>query len=155
MRVSGKEMWVGCAIVAALVMGIVVGLTLHPGTAEAQAARTISGASGIFFNYIKPEATADFEQVMRKVGDALQQSDNPDRQQQAQGWKVYRVQESGPNGSVIYAWFLDPAVSGADYAVSQILNEAFPAEVQALYETYSASFSGGQAIMNLDLVVDF
>ena len=52
-------------------------------------------------------------------------------------------------------WFVDPTVSGADYAVSQILNEAFPAEVQALYEAFSNSFAGGQAMVNLDLVVGF
>ncbi len=155
MRVCDRQVWVGFAIIAALVTGVVVGTTFHPGTAEAQASRTLSGGSGIFFNYIKPGATADFEAVMRKVGEALEQSDNPDRKRQAQGWKVYRVKESGPNNSVIYAWFLEPAVSGADYAVSQILNEAFPAEVQALYETYSESFSAGQAIMNLDLLIEF
>ena len=52
-------------------------------------------------------------------------------------------------------WFIDPAVSGADYAVAQILNEAFPADVQALYETFNSSFAGGQSMVNLDLVLDF
>ena len=155
MRVCSRQMWVGCAIVAALVTGIVVGMTLHPSTAEAQASRTFSGGSGMMLNYIKADSTNDFEGVMRKLGEALQQSDNADRNQQAQGWKIYRATEPGPNNSVLYVWFIDPTVSGADYAVSQILNEAFPAEVQALYDTFSNSFAGGQSMVNLDLVVDF
>ena len=70
--------------------------------------------------------------------------------------KVYKAREAGPGGSTLYVWFLDPAVSGADYAVAQILNEAFPAEVQGLYETFNGSFAPGQqAMINLDLVLDF
>ena len=109
----------------------------------------------MMLNYIKPESTGDFESVMQKLGEALQQSENADRGRQAQGWKIYKAQEPGPNNSVLYVWFIDPTVSGADYAVSQILNEAFPGEVQALYETFSTSFAGGQSMVNLDLVVDF
>ena len=106
-------------------------------------------------NYIKADATQDFEGVMQKVAEALQASENAERRQQAESWKVYRAQEPGQGGSVLYVWFIDPAVSGADYAVSQILNEAFPGEVQQLYEQFSASFAGGQAMVNLDLVSGF
>ena len=56
---------------------------------------------------------------------------------------------------MLYVWFIDPTVSGADYAVSQILNEAFPTEVQMLYEQFSESFAAGQSMVNLDLVASF
>ena len=93
---------------------------------------------------------------MRRVGEALQTSDDAERTQQAKGWKVYRAQEPGPNDAVLYVWYLDPTVPAADYAVSQILSEAFPAEVQTLYEEYSGAFTaGGQLLINLDPVVDF
>ncbi len=150
-----RHVGVGCAIIATLVTGIVMGMTFHLDTAEAQASRSFSGGTGLIMNYVKPDATEDFEAVMRKLGDALHQSDNPERVRQAEGWKIYRAQEPGPSNSVLYVWFVDPTVSGADYAVSQILNEAFPAEVQALYEAFSNSFAGGQAMVNLDLVVGF
>ena len=48
--------------------------------------------------------------------------------------------------------------SGADYAVSTILNEALPEEVQALYEAYNGSYTDAQLkqlLLNLDLVRDF
>ncbi len=146
---------VGPAVIVALVTGVVLGMALTTYRAEAQAARTFSGGTGMMLNYIKPEATDDFEAVMTKLGEALQASDNAERGQQAQGWKIYRAEEPGPNNSVLYVWFLDPVVANADYAVSQILNEAFPTEVQALYETFSTSFAGGQSMINLDLVADF
>ena len=152
---QGRHVWVGGAIAAALVAGVVIGVTWSTHTAEAQAGRTFSGGAGMMLNYIKADSTADFEAVMQKLGEALQNSDNADRNAQAQGWKVYRAQEPGANNSVLYVWFIDPAVSGADYAVSQILNEAFPGEVQQLYEQFSGSFAGGQSMVNLDLVADF
>ena len=142
-------------VIAALVTGVVLGMALTTNRAEAQAARTFSGGTAIMLNYIKPEATADFEAVMTKLGAALKASENPERAKQAEGWKVYKAAEPGPNNSAIYIWFIDPVVPNADYAVSQILNEAFPTEVQELYETFSGSFAGGQAPMNLDLVAAY
>lgn len=154
-KLGRPRVWVGCAIATALVAGTVLGMAWATYTAEAQAARTYSGDAGMMLNYVKADSTADFEAVMQKVGEALTTSDNPERNQQAQGWKVYRAQEPGQNNSMLYVWFIDPAVPGADYAVSQILNEAFPGEVQQLYEQFSGSFAGGQSMVNLDLVADF
>ena len=154
-RFARRHVLMGCALVLTLVTGVVLGVTFTPTTAEAQAARTFTGGTGMMLNYINQDATTDFEGVMRKVAEALQNSDDPDRQRQAQGWKVYKAQEPGTGGSVLYVWFIDPTVSGADYAVSQILNEAFPEEVQGLYEQFSGSFAGGQAMVNLDLVSGF
>ena len=148
-------LWAGTAVVAVLVTGVVLGMVFATNTAEAQGARTFSSQSGMMLNYINAANTDDFEAVMRKVAEALQNSDDADRNRQADGWKVYRAKEPGTNNSVLYVWFLDPAVANADYAVSQILNEAFPSEVQALYEQFNGSFAAGQAMVNLDLVVDF
>ena len=146
---------VGCALVLAIVVGVVLGMTFTATTADAQAARTFSGGTGMMLNYIKADATSDFEGVMRKVGEALQKSENADRRRQAEGWKVYRAREAGQGGSVLYVWIIAPTVSGADYAVSQILSEAFPGEVQQLYEQFSGSFAGGQSMVNLDLIPGF
>ena len=94
-------------------VGVVLGMTFTATTADAQAARTFSGGTGMMLNYIKADATSDFEGVMRKVAEALQNSENAERRQQAQGWKVYRAQEPGQGGSVLYVWIIDPTVSGA------------------------------------------
>ena len=82
--------------------------------------------AGIVLNFIKPDKTADFEAVVAKLREALQKSDKPERKQQAASWKVFRANEPGANGSVLYVFTIDPAVKGADYTVSMILAEAFP-----------------------------
>ena len=154
-RLSQRYVVMGCALLATLVMGVVLGMAFTTSKAEAQAGRSFSGSAGMMLNYINADATGDFEALMSRLGEALRNSDDADRRQQAEGWKVFRAAEPGPGGSVLYVWFIDPAVSGADYAVSAILNEAFPEEVQELYETYNGSFASGQAMVNLDLVSDF
>ena len=87
-----------------------------------------------------------------KLREALQKSDSPERKQQAASWKVFRAVEPGANGSVLYIFDIDPAVKGADYTVSTILAEAFPADVQALYKQYADAYASGQNFVNLTLV---
>jgi hypothetical protein len=125
---------------------------------QAQAAppgRMFTSDAGMIFNIIKPDKTADFEMVMGKLKEALQKSEDPVRKQQAAAWKVFKSLEPGPNGNVLYIFWSDPAVKGADYTVSKILAEAFPTEVQELYKQYSDSYAGGQNIVNLQLIQTF
>jgi len=156
LRSARRHLWVGSALVAAMVIGVTIGISFMAVTAEAQAARAFTGDHGMVMNYIKPGSTTDFEAVIQKLSEALQNSENAGRREQAAGWKVYRAQEPGANNSVLYVWFMDPAVAGADYAVSTILHEAFPAEVQQLYEQFNGSYTElGQQMVNLELIFDF
>jgi hypothetical protein len=50
---------------------------------------------------------------------------------------------------------IDRPVRGADYAISKILAEAFPAEAQSLYQRYADSYSAGQNVVNLTLIAAF
>jgi len=151
-----RHILVGCMLAAVLAAGILIGIAFTATTSEAaQAARSFTTPTGMILNYVKRGSTNDFEFVMGKLGEALQTSEAPNRKEQARGWKVYRAREAGPNNSVLYVWFVDPAVGGADYAVSQIISEAFPAEAQQLYETFNGSFAGGQAMVNLELIESF
>ena len=129
-----------------IVFGFVVG-TLSATTAFAQAApaaaaqaapttRTFASDGGMVLNFIKPDKTADFEAVVAKLKEALQKSAKPERKQQAASWKVFKSPDPAAGGNVLYVFVIDPAIKGADYTVSNILAEAFPAEVQALYKQY-------------------
>jgi hypothetical protein len=104
--------------------------------------------------YIKADKAADFEKVMAKLHEALANSDKPERKQQAQGWKLYKAAEPGPNGTVLYINILSPALKGADYTISKILAEVFPQEVQQLFPLYKEAFAG-LARAELGLVQDF
>ncbi len=145
-----RRMVLGLAIVG-------VCLAVTAGSVQAQDApvRTFASEVGVLFNPIKPEATADFEEVMGKVKEALANSEDPMRQEQAAGWRIFKSKEPGPGGSVFYVMVMDPAVEGGEYAVGQLLAESFPDEAQSLYEKFSAAFAGGQSLMNLDLVSSF
>ena len=147
--------WSGCILSLALIFGLVAGLSLSPRLAEAQAFKTLDEPVGMVFNYIEQDSAEAFEQVMERLGQVMAESENPERVQQASGWKVYKAIEPGPNNNILYVWFIDPTVPEADYSVAQILNEEVPNEVQGLYETFNGSFGLGQMPINLELVVDF
>ena len=114
--------------------------------------RIFGSEAGVIFNPIKRDKTDDFEIVIGRIQSALKVSTDPIRRQQGNGWKVYRAVEPGPNDSVLYLFFMDPVVVGADYTVSQILSEAFPDEIQEIYKLYIGAYAGNQSLLNLDLV---
>ena len=106
-------------------------------------------------NFIKPDKTADFEAVVAKLKEALQNSADAKRQEQAASWKVYKAAENGPAGSVLYFFIVDPVVKGADYAVATILGEGFSGdEASLLIKRYTESYATGQNFVNLTLVSD-
>jgi hypothetical protein len=143
-----------------IAVGLVVGV-LTAGSVQAQQAaappakRVFGSDAGMVLNFIKADKTADFEAVMAKLKEALNKSDKPERKAQAASWKVFKAAEPGANGSVLYVFFIDPAVKDADYTVSTILAEAFPQEVQAIFKQYSDSYASGQNFVNLALVNKF
>ncbi len=116
--------------------------------------RVFASDAGMVLNFIKPDKTADFESIVAKLKQALQQSDKPERKQQGQSWKVFKAAEPGPNGTVLYVFWIDPAVKGADYTVSTILAEAYPQDVQTLYKQYADAYAQGQNFVNLTQVAD-
>jgi len=147
-----------------IAVGLVVGV-LAAGSVQAQQAtppaqqaaaapakRVFANDAGMILNFIKADKTADFESVMGKLKEALAKSDKPERKAQAASWKIFKAAEPGANGSVLYVMFVDPSVKDADYTVSTILAEAFPAEVNTIFKQYADSFATGQNFVNLTLV---
>jgi len=98
------------------------------------------GDAGLILNFVKADKAADFEMVLGKLKEALAKSEKPERKAQAAGWKVFKATEPGPSGAVIYVFFMDPVAKGAEYKVGDILVEAFGAEGQTLYKTYSEAY---------------
>ena len=147
-----------------IAVGLVVGV-LAAGTVQAQQAtppaqqaaaapakRVFASDAGLVLNFIKADKTADFEAEMAKLKEALTKSDKPERKAQGASWKVFKAAEAGAGGSVLYVFFIDPSVKDADYTVSTILAEAFPADVQTIFKQYSEAYASGQNFVNLTLV---
>lgn len=110
---------------------------------------------GMVLNFIKPDKTADFEQVMAKLKEALQKSDKPERKQQAASWQIFKSPDPAAGGNVLYVFIVNPSVKEADYTVSTILAEAFPPEeVNELYKKYADAYAQGMNFVNLQLVQD-
>jgi hypothetical protein len=127
-------------------------------TADAQTqtpnARVFNGGAGLVLYTIKPGSTADFEMVLNRTKEALMKSEKPERKQQAASWHVYKSDTPAQNGNVTYVMIIDPAIKDADYNIVNILNEAFPTEIQALFKAYTEAFASGLIPINLVPVID-
>jgi len=120
----------------------------------AKGAYTFASDAAITVNVIKADKTADFEMIVGKLQEALQKSAKPERAQQAVSWKVFKAAETGPSGSTMYVFLIDPVVKDTDYTPSTILAEGFPQDVRPLYKMLSEAYLS-QTIINLSLVSDF
>jgi hypothetical protein len=150
--IARRSSWIVGGLMLALLAGA-------PADVQAQAApteRLFPNDAGLVLQFIKPDATANYEQVMVKLKEALQKSERPERKQQAATWKLFKSADPAAGGNVLYVFVIDPSVKGADYTVSTILAEAFsPAEVNELYKLYADAFAQGMNFVNLQLVQNF
>lgn len=128
------------------------------GAAYAQAARalTFDGDTALWSVAIKPDKTADFEQIMSRVRDALMKSDKPERKEQAAGWKVVKGATPLKDGSIVYTHVIHPVVRGADYTILAILYEANPdpMEQRNLFEQYRGAFNANLGASAGNVAVD-
>jgi len=97
----------------------------------------------------------DFEKFLGYVREALASTTDATLRKQANGWKFFRVAETGPNQDVLFAFLLDPAVPCVDYAFSPILAAAIPdaAKLTEVWKLYTGSARNGGTLMNLIPVV--
>ena len=129
----------------------------HGGVRAQGQALTFDGDTAILTVTIKPDKTADFEQIMADVRTALMKSEKPERKQQAAGWKVVKSATPMKDGTIVYMHLISPVVKGADYTILAILYEANPdpAAQRAIFEKYrdafAASLGGGAFTTVVDL----
>ena len=107
----------------------------------AQPVLTLKSDAAVITLLIKPDKTADFEFVLTKLKEALQNSDKPERKQQAAGWTVFKSAQMA-QGSAVYIMRIDPVIKGQEYDITRLIAEAFPVEVQAIFARYKDAFAG-------------
>ncbi len=117
--------------------------------------RLFANDAGMMVKFVRPDRTAEFESTVGRLRAALATSDRADRRQQAASWKVFRASESATNGDAVYVFVMDPAIKGADYAVSTILAEAFPDEAELLYREYVDANGPEQNVVDMKLIAAF
>ncbi len=140
--------------IAATIACVVAFATATGVGAQSPQKLTFDGDTALLTVAIKPDKTADFEQVMARMREALLKSDDPQRRQQATGWKVLKLSKPMPDGNVAYVHLIHPVIAGADYTVMQTLYDAFPAERQALYDLYRGAFSQNLSLATGTVAVD-
>lgn len=112
-------------------------------------ARVFTGKSGLIFNAVRPDRVVDFEMVMGYLQAALEKSTDARVREQANGWRVFKATEPGPNGSVLYVFVIDPAIPGADYGLGRILADAYPDQIEKIWSLYTGSQASGGSLLNL------
>ena len=119
--------------------------------AAVSAARIFTAPAGIILNAVRPERVADFEKLIGYLQAALATSSDTTVRAQAEGWRVLKASETGPNGVVLYVFLFDPAVAGADYGLGRILAAAYPdqTKLQEIWKLYTDSLATGGSLLNL------
>ena len=150
--------------IARVLIGTLMSIVIGAGLCAAVAAQngqpashqklTFDGDTALWTMAIKPDKTADFEQIMAKMRAALMKSSDPVRRQQAAGWKVMRMTQPLTDGTIAYVHIVHPVVKDVDYAIMQTLYEAFPDERQALYEQYRGAFAKNVSLATGSIAVD-
>ena len=120
--------------------------------------RVYTAPAGMMFHPILPDKTADFEDVITRLRDALNSSTDETHRAPGAGAGKSTVPSSPvppDQTSVLYVFVIDPAVSGADYTIGEMLRRELPLEAQTLYEKFAASYAYSPSLINVQLLVDF
>jgi hypothetical protein len=144
---------IGTVVCAVVGIGLLARVSAQNGQ-PAHQKLTFDGDTALWTVAIKPDKTADFEQIMSKMRVALLKSDDPARRQQAAGWKVMRMTQPLADGTIAYVHIVHPVVKDADYTIMQTLYEAFPDESKSLYEQYRGAFAKNVSLATGSIAVD-
>jgi hypothetical protein len=99
---------------------------------------TFSTDTVMIFYQVLPDKTQQFEQVLTKVKEAMQQSDNPARKQQAEGMRLLKSAKPAEDGSVQYAVLVHPVMKDTEYEPGMLVYETFPDEANKLFSDFES-----------------
>ena len=114
--------------------------------------------AGLIIFYVKPEKTADFEDLMTKLKDGLAKSEAPEAKQMLAGMKLFKAPVVAGATVASYVLFADPIVKNTEYRLLSLLYKAYPADAQALYQKWQdvkAAQPAQPAILDLTQVIKF
>jgi predicted outer membrane lipoprotein len=105
---------------------------------------------------INPDKTADYEQIITKLKEALSKSEAPEAKEQLAGWKVIKNAMPNPDGTIVYIHIISPVVKTADYSVMNNIYSAVkdPAEQKAVYDMYRGALKAALFVIQGPMVAD-
>ena len=72
---------------------------------------------------VKPDKTADYEDAIRALQDALSKATDDKHRAIAKGWRVFKATDLDAKANAVYVHLLQPAVKTVDYRLSVLLDE--------------------------------
>jgi hypothetical protein len=87
------------------------------------AAATFTSEAGVLVVSVKPDKTADYEEAIRALQDALSKASNEKHREIAKGWRVFKATDLDAKANAVYIHLIQPAVPSVDYRPSLLLDE--------------------------------
>ncbi len=111
----------------------------EPDTPVVPRALALEGPVAMVFHTIKADKVIEFEQLFTRLRDGLTASSNDVRRRQAAGWRLLKQVAPTAEGHIIYVAVIDPVVVGEEYDMARLLDEVYPDEGTALYQSLLAA----------------
>ena len=110
--------------------------------------------AGILLVQIKPDKTADFEEMVGKLKSGFAKTTDETLKKQAAGFKVYKSSE--PFGAnTLYVVFLEPTAPNSEYELFNMLLRTMSPDEQrdpaakGMWERYAGAFAAGLSKLSL------
>lgn len=113
------------------------------------ASATFSTGVGLLLVAVKADKAADYEAVMTALQAAFAASTDPVRRTVAQGWRVFKAEETDAKGNALYVHALLPAVAGTDYRPSLWLDQLMQDAPTELLAKYKEALAGAPTRLSL------
>ena len=110
--------------------------------------------AGVLLVQIKPDKTADFEELVTKLKAGIAKTTDETLKKQGAGLKVFKASEPF-NNNTLYLVMFDPAVSGSEYELFAMLSKTMtPEELRApeataMWKRFSDAFGAGLGKLSL------
>ena len=110
--------------------------------------------AGVLLVQIKPDKTADFEELVTKLRAGLNKTTDEGLKKQGAGLKVFKATEPF-NSNTLYLVMFDPAVSGSEYDLFTMLSKTMTPEEQRapdtaeMWKRFAAAFGAGLGKLSL------
>jgi hypothetical protein len=96
-------------------------------------ALSFASDAGLIIFTVRAEGASDFEAYFARVKEALWKGANPQYEQMAKSWILFKVAEGPAAGQILYWALMNPVVKVVDYDPVKILADVFADEALALH----------------------
>jgi hypothetical protein len=124
--------------------------------APAKPAIAFQNDAGVIIFFVKPDKTADFEDLMTKLKDGLAKMEGPEAKQMGAGMKLFKSPVAAGAASANYVLIADPVVKNVEYWLLSLLYKAYPNDTQALFAKWQdvkATTPASPSVLDLTLVM--